>query len=225
MNERIDVVERPSLILPFDKDERATSASSPSEAIDSTAEVMVEEKTEWQKQDEEMESLYERFEHSKSDSWGWVQKHEVDVAKKRIRECLGFDPPPMAGWYMCVVVHEEKYARNKDGSKSNILLADQTIDNQKYIQCAGLVVSQGPECYVAKRFREHILIRALRKLKIFDKWIGPAKKKPWCRVGDWVMFPRHEGQMCNYRGIPMMMIQDVKIYSPIERPEYVTRGF
>ena len=53
----------------------------------------------------------------------------------------------------------------------------------------------------------------------------PVKKKPWCRIGDWVMFPRHEGQLCNYRGLPMMMLPDVKIYTPIEHPDFVTRDF
>lgn len=219
IGQRVDVVERPSLILPFEhaKDEVQPITASSDEVQDENAH--------WKKEDEEMESAYERFEHSKSDSLGWVQKNEVEIAKRRIRECLGFDPPPMAGWHMCVWVYEEKFARTADGKKTTLLLGSNAQENEKYRNCAGLVVAQGPECFLGKRFKENFFIRLLRNIKLFDKWLGPCMKKPWCRVGDWIMFPRHEGQMCNYRGLPMMMLPDIKMYTPIERPEFVTRDF
>ena len=225
---KIDVVARPGIELPpgyrqeprnlrTSIDELQAESKGQSEAINP----IPHEPTFEEKQDEEMKSLFEKFEESKSDSLGWVQKDEVTVAKKRIKESLGFPPPPMAGWYMAVVVHEEKYARTADGRVTNFMLA--SADNEKYRNCAGLVVAQGPECYTGPRFEEHWSRRLLRVF--FNRWMAPNKKKPWCRVGDWVMFPRHEGQLCNYRGLPIMMLPDVKIYTPIEHPSYVTRDF
>jgi hypothetical protein len=170
-------------------------------------------------EEEEMQSLFEKFEHAKSDSLGWVQKDEVEIAKRKIKQSLGFDPPPMAGWYMAIVIHEERYARTKDGKKTQIVHA--SIDEEKYRNCVGLVVSQGNECYLGPRFEEHWFRQFLRIF--FNRWMKPCRKKPWCRVGDYVVFPRHEGELMNYRGMPMMMLPDVKIYTPIEQPEYVTR--
>src|ERR1051326_64509 len=99
--QRVEVVGKPSLILPFEYDPK----DSP--ILDEVKDEEVETESDdarWKREDDEMESAYVRFEHSKSDSLGWVQKNEVEIAKRRIRECLGFDPPPMAGWYMCVLV-------------------------------------------------------------------------------------------------------------------------
>lgn len=225
-NPRIDVVNRPGIMLPPGFSPEEPKENLPTEDVSHAPfEPQEEKKVDpleevHKKEDEEMLSLFEKFQHAKSDSLGWVQKDEVTIAKKRIREILGFDPPPMAGYYMAVVIHEEKTARI-NGRKTNIILGDSTIGEEKYRNCVGLVVAQGNESYLGDRFSEHWFKRLLRVP--FNKWMKPNMKKPWCRVGDWVVFPRHEGQLVNYRGVPLMMLPDVRIYTPIENPEYVTR--
>lgn len=171
-------------------------------------------------QEKEMQNLFEKYEATKSDSLGFVQENEVQIAKKRIKECLGFDPPNMVGWSMAVVIYEQKHAVI-DGRKTNLWLGEISTNEEKYRNCVGLVVSQGNECYLGKRFREHLLIRLMRK--VFGKYMKPCIKKPWCRVGDWIIFPRHEGQLVNYRGVPLMMLPDIKFWSVVENPEYVSR--
>jgi len=47
--------------------------------------------------------------------------------------------------------------------------------------------------------------------------------QPWCQVGDWVVIPRHEGTLINYRGVPMMFMPDDRILAVVEDPSYVTR--
>jgi hypothetical protein len=175
----------------------------------------------WAAEEEEQKTLFEKFDATKSDSLGWVQKHEVKIAKKRIVEALGFEPPPMAGFYMAIAIHEEKFARTMDGKKSVIINA--AADEDKYRNPTGLVVSQGPWCYQGEHFKEPILSRICRFF--FGRWMEPSIYRPWCRVGDFVVLPRHEGQMINYRGVPLMMIRDTKIYSPIENPSFVSREF
>lgn len=220
----IDVVTRPSIILPGQETPIKPSIVLPtgyqkvediSPAIDKTPPVDHE--------DEAMKSLFEKFDASKSDSIGWVQKHEVNIAKKRIRESLGFEPIPMAGFYMAVAVHENDGYVTINGRKTNIVRPESAKDEDKFRNPTGLVISQGPWCYQGEHFKEPILEKICRFF--FGRWMEPSRYRPWCRVGDYVVMPRHEGQMVNYRGIPVMMIRDTKIYSPIENPEYVKREF
>ena len=113
-NSKIDVVNRPSIMVPpgYVREPEFVSVNQEPMAPPPIVEIppTIEE--------EEMKSLFEKFEESRSDSVGWVQKDEVEVAKKRIKESLGFSPPPMAGYYMAVVVHEEKFARTSEGRKT-----------------------------------------------------------------------------------------------------------
>lgn len=220
----IEIVERPSLMLPpgYEKAEDIASDVSAQAAVVNEALPAEEIKpTPVDHEDEAMKSLFEKFDSTKSDSLGWVQRHEVKIARKRIKETLGFEPPPMAGFYMAIAIHEEKYARTSDGRKSFIVNAN--ADEEKFRNPTGLVVSQGPWCYQGEHFKEPILEKICRFF--FGRWMEPSIYRPWCRVGDFVVLPRHEGQMINYRGIPLMMLRDTKIYSPIENPSYITRDF
>ncbi len=216
---RIDVVPQPGIMLP----PGFTRAEDVAPAIEALPEGWNEPKVEVKEdpKEAEMKTLFERYEASKSDSVGWVQKDEVELAKERIKESLGFSPPPMAGFYMAVVIHEEKFARTGDGQKTRIINAK--IDEEKYRNPTGLVVAQGPWCYSGSQFKEAWPLAMCRFF--FGRFMKPAKNRPWCRIGDWVILPRHEGQMVNYRGVPMMMIPDTKIYTPVENPDYVTRDF
>jgi len=232
----IDVMSRPGIMLPpgyvrsedinkiIDNKNLSSQVNIDyTEPGNQTPSAESSKKEEIDPENEKMKSLFEKFDEAKSDSHGWVQKNEVKIAKERIKKALGFAPPPMSGWYMALVVHEKKYAMKSDGSKSLIELANTAQDEEKFRNCCGLVISQGPECYTGPRFEEKWTTRLMRVF--FNKFMKPIQKKPWCRVGDWVVFARHEGELMNYRGTPMYMIPDVKIYTPVENPDYVTRGF
>jgi hypothetical protein len=222
---RIDVLKKPGIMLPhgFKKAEDigkivAAEVQSIEKPIDA------DQAREWAKEEEAQKTLFEKFDATKSDSLGWVQKNEVAIAKKRIIEALGFEPPPMCGFYMCVAVHEQsEFAHLDDGSRTNILLADSTRDEDKFKNASGLVISQGPWCYTGEHFKEPLLEKICRFF--FGRWMKPSIYRPWCRVGDWVAMPRHEGQLFNFRGTPVMMIRDTKIYTPVENPNHIKREF
>jgi hypothetical protein len=232
-NQRIDVVSKPGIVLPpgyshipENHDNKPThetahipKAAEISEKIPENIEIV-----EKNKKEEEMKTLFERFERATGDSIGWVQRDEVKLSRQKIKEVLGFEPLPMCGYYMAIVIQEEKYA-SIDGRRTNLLLGEKSLDEEKYRRVSGLVIAQGAQCYRGNLFYEHWVIKLLRKIVGKKILPIPDHKKPWCRVGDFVVFPRHEGQLVNYRGLPVMMVPDTKIYSPIEHPDYVRREF
>lgn len=155
----------------------------------------------------------------------FIEKHEEAEAKQYIEKLLGFEAPRVSAYHMAVKIFvrpEETQEITKDnGEKIRIYLPSIVTAHDKYRNCVALVVSQGPEAYQHKRFRENIFIRFLRKF--FNKWMPPQRKKPWCKVGDWVIMARNAGPQINYRGVPMTIIPDDQIYGVIEDPNFVTR--
>ena len=71
------------------------------------------------------------------------------------------------------------------------------------MSCTGMVVQMGEDAYQGTRFEN---------------------TGPWCKVGDWVSLPRHEGVQFDYRGKPMFYINDDKIVNVIEDPSHIKRG-
>ncbi len=88
------------------------------------------------------------------------------------------------------------------GRPVSIIIPESVRANDKYSSCVGLVIAQGPEAYQGERFK---------------------KSGPWCKVGDWIIFPRNEGTQILYRRIPMHIIPDDRCLGIVSDPTYVTR--
>lgn len=156
----------------------------------------------------------------------FIEKYEEEDAKRQVKEYLTFDPPRQVGFYMAVAVyvpHKDKkfYLNPVSGKRSCIIAPDSYGAHEKFTNCVGLVIDKGPECHTGWRFEEHWLRSFLRIF--FNKWMKPNKKVPWCKVGDWIIFPRNQGTQINYRGVAVQLIKDEDMYSVIEDPRYVTR--
>ena len=95
------------------------------------------------------------------------------------------------------------FVRDMEGS---FHLADVTKENDKLTQVSALVCGMGPEAYKGEN-RD-----------------GTARftTGPWCRVGDWVVIPRHSSFLFNYRGVAMAMFSDDKVMAIIEDPRDIT---
>jgi co-chaperonin GroES (HSP10) len=134
----------------------------------------------------------------------YIETHEEKEAKDLINQYLGFEPPHVCGYYMGVVLYIAEKAVKADGTESIIHRADAYQSRDRFTSCVGLVVYQGNQCYTdKKRFGEELT--------------------PWCKVGDWVVIPRHEGIQVNYRGKSVHLIPDDKVLAVIKDPMYVTR--
>lgn len=157
----------------------------------------------------------------------YVEDHEVEEAKKIIEESLGFEVPRVCGYHMVVKifvrpedVHE---FTDEKGNKKSIYLPESATAQDKFRSCVALVLNQGPECYTGKRFQENPVIRFFRKTGLFKSWLGPIRKRPWCKVGDWVVIARNAGPQVNYRGMPVTYLPDDQIFGVVPDPTFVTR--
>lgn len=156
---------------------------------------------------------------------GWIQPEEEKEANEFVIEQLGFKPPRMPSNLMAIKLYvrpEEVHSFiDEKGEKKSIVLPESVRASDKYRSIAGLVVAQGPRCYKGKGMEDSLPIRLLRK--VFGKWMAPSDYKPDCKVGDFIVFPRHEGVQIVYRDVPLMILKDIKVLFPIKDPRYVTR--
>jgi co-chaperonin GroES (HSP10) len=139
-------------------------------------------------------------------NFSYIENYEEEEAKKLIREHLGFEPPVAAGWQIVVKIYIRednciKYKKD-DGTESLIVMppTSRSITEEKFTSRVGLVLSVGPQAYKDKKF-------------------GGV---PWCKVGDWIVMPRHGKTHINYRGVQVLYLDDDMVLQPIRDPEHVT---
>ena len=83
-------------------------------------------------------------------------------------------------------------------TKGGIILTDSSKDGQSYLNSVGQVLATGNECY-------------------------SDRKKPWCKVGDWVIFGRYAGARISVQKVKMVLLNDDEIIATLENPEVVTQ--
>lgn len=81
-----------------------------------------------------------------------------------------------------------------------LYMPDSLRDERKFTSAVALVCALGPDAYNGERFE---------------------RTGPWCKVGDWVIFPRYEGNAMSYRGVPMVLIPDDRIIAVISDPSEI----
>lgn len=142
-------------------------------------------------------------------SSSFIESHEEQKAKDLIAETLGFEPPRTCGYQVTLKLYtredDDKYTfYDQNGKKitSSILTPENIKAMDRYKTCVGLVIAMGSDCYQGDRFKH---------------------TGPWCKVGDFVVYPRHEGTQLFYRGTLMHVVNDDKIFWVISDPSYVTK--
>ena len=83
-------------------------------------------------------------------------------------------------------------------TKGGIILTDSNKDSQTYLNSVGQIIAMGTECYT-------------------------DRKKPWCKVGDWVIFGRYAGARVSVQNVKMVLLNDDEIIATLESPEVVTQ--
>jgi len=83
-------------------------------------------------------------------------------------------------------------------TKGGIILTDSSKEDQSYLNSVGQVIAMGDECY-------------------------SDRKKPWCKVGDWVIFGRYAGARISVQNVKMVLLNDDEIIATLENPEVVTQ--
>lgn len=158
--------------------------------------------------------------------YSYIEDWEVKEAEALIERTLGFPPPRAVGLHMWVKVYirdeECETFVGRNGKKTIIAIPKMISEKDRFTSVTGLVLRQGPLCYQDKIFKENWFMRKVWR-KLFGRWMELPIRQPWCRVGDFVAFPRHEGQQLNYRGVSMHYIRDDAISCPIADPRWVRR--
>ena len=83
-------------------------------------------------------------------------------------------------------------------TKGGIILTDSNKYSQTYLNSVGQFIAMGAECYT-------------------------DRKKPWCKVGDWVIFGRYAGARVSVQNVKMVLLNDDEIIATLESPEVVTQ--
>ena len=87
----------------------------------------------------------------------------------------------------------------KDKTKGGILIAQETLDKLRIAVNCGYVIKMGPLAYADK-----------------EKF-----GKPWCKIGDWVMFARYAGSRLPIEGGEVRILNDDEVLGTIGDPESV----
>lgn len=88
-------------------------------------------------------------------------------------------------------------------TKGGIIITKNFQDDSTFLSCIGEVVKMGDACYKDKMF---------------------YGLDPWCKIGDWVLFPRHAGQRVSEKDVDYIFIEDCHVYGVFkQKPEGVQR--
>ncbi len=75
-------------------------------------------------------------------------------------------------------------------------------DEQQYKNCVGLVIDMSPGAYKDERYKE---------------------TGPWCKIGDWVIFPRHGGSKIYCDGLPCFFLKEDAIDGITDDPRRINK--
>lgn len=112
-----------------------------------------------------------------------------------ILEHVGVPMARPSGFRLLIKIYgiEDKQA----AKKSSLILPDSTKEKDLWNSRIGLVLAMGPEAYEPHRFP-----------------LGP-----YCDVGDYVYFTRHDSSLCRVKGHNMALLNDDKVLTVVLNPE------
>ena len=84
-------------------------------------------------------------------------------------------------------------------TKGGIILTDKSREDQSYLNSIGQVIVMGPECY-------------------------SDRKKPWCKVRDWILYGRYAGAKISVQNVKMVLINDDEVLGTLENPDIISRN-
>ena len=139
------------------------------------------------------------------------------IDKKEIEEAFGYTLPRACGyWITLKIVDPLEVAVRSDGTKSNILLSDASIESDGYKQSTGFVVSIGPDFY---RNKYNFLIRFIKWMsKFMGSYIHNKIGRYDINVGEYYAINRYSGKQFDYKGVKFINVNYEVPQSQIEDP-------
>ena len=118
---------------------------------------------------------------------------EEAEAKRNVPPAESSLPKP-TGWRIMVLPFQPKVK-----TKGGILFSQEQLDKARIATTCGYVLKMGDLAYADK-----------------DKF-----NKPWCKVGDWVMFARYAGSRLPIEGGEVRILNDDEVLGTINDPESI----
>ena len=103
------------------------------------------------------------------------------------------DPEPLPevrGWRILV-----RPIPKAPKSKGGIIIPDQTIEMMDLIRSVGQVKVIGPKAYTRDDMGD-----------------------PWCKVGDYILYPRYSGAKFSYGGVKFLLLNDDEVLAVVQDP-------
>jgi len=146
-----------------------------------------------------------------------IEGHEEDEAKRLVNQQL-FEitgkpgAPSICGYLIGIKVYirpeDIKTITRDDGTTAKLYRPGGKFDLDRFTSGVGLVVGVGPQAYRGK-----------------DQFGNDRfPEGPWCKVGDWVVFPRYESTQISWRDIPLVTVADEKVCMVVADPTDVRFG-
>ena len=120
-------------------------------------------------------------------------KEKEPLNPENIKDVTAQLPEP-SGWRLLVLPFTPK-----EKTKGGILFSQEQLDKARIATTCGYVLKMGDLAYADK-----------------DKF-----NKPWCKVGDWVMFARYAGARLPIEGGEVRILNDDEVLGTIGDPESV----
>lgn len=119
------------------------------------------------------------------------------------------DPlPSITGWNV-LIRPVEVDTEIKVGESKSIILPSQFTEDVKYLTNVGRVVAMGPSCYKDP------------SVKPSDGAYFPYGRygNAWCKVGDYVVWGKHQGTKIMVKGVSFVLLQDELILMTVKDPK------
>lgn len=139
----------------------------------------------------------------------YIEEHEEEAAVELIKVQMEAmtkraELPRPCGPKIAVKI----YIRPKEIGNTGLVRTDASLEGDKWTNTVGLVVGMGAGCYKGKN----------------PDGSEKFPEGPWCKIGDWVIFPRYESQVFSWRGVAMMTIYDDAVQMVVDEPAEVLAG-
>ena len=121
--------------------------------------------------------------------------HAIRLDENNIKDVADQLPEPV-GYRLLVLPFTPK-----EKTKGGILFSQEQLDKARIATTCGYVLKMGDLAYADK-----------------DKF-----NKPWCKIGDWVIFGRYAGARVSVQKVKMVLLNDDEIIATLENPEVVTQ--
>lgn len=115
--------------------------------------------------------------------------------------------PTITGWNI-LIRPVEVDTEIKVGESKSIILPTQFTEDVKFLTNVGRVVAMGPMCYTDPN------------TKPSDGKFFPHGRygNPWCQVGDYVVWAKHQGTKIRVKGVAFVLLQDELVLMTVKDP-------